>query len=116
MVRHRDVVKAEAGRVYAERSFIGHRLHEAHFAALNAAKVRRDAHGALYEVSPAAINTVNGYCLDAPDSMPQGCMGSPCESPAQMWVKRGVDWEEHQRRERLMQELIDEVLAERAAT
>lgn len=112
-MQHRNVVKAQGRRVYAERSFIGHRLDDAHFSALNAAEVRRAEDGALFEVAPAAINSVNGYCLDAPDSIPQGCMGSPCGSAAQLWVQRGVDWEEHQRKERLIQELIEEVLAGR---
>lgn len=102
---------------YFNRSYCLHRLDQRVFDALNQTPVWRDAQGTLHESGVSAIGFLNGYCLDAIDSIPGGSMrGSKCGS-IQTYVQRddlGSTPESRRRRAEYAKRIIDEVLAQMA--
>ena len=55
---------------------------------------------------------VNGYCLDALDELPAGCMTTFLSTPAQKYVSRGRSIAEAVDREELAKKLIAELQQE----
>jgi hypothetical protein len=90
-------VRAQAERPYANRSYILHHLDKRHFDVLNWA---------------GHVCGLNGYCLDALDESPQGCMVQFVRRPAQGYTVRGKTWDELLRGRALAEKLIDEILSE----
>jgi hypothetical protein len=100
---------------YRNRSYVLHKLDQRVFDALNKTPVWRDADGVLREAGPAAVSFINGYCLDAIDSIPGGSMLGSKSGPIQAYVQRNdLDTSPEYRRHRaeVVKRLIDEILAE----
>jgi hypothetical protein len=86
------------------------------FDALNKTPCIRDADGTLRETGPAAVGFINGYCLDAIDTIPGGSMRGPEAGPIQTYVRRDdLDTSPEQRRlrEQIAKRIIDEILSEK---
>lgn len=96
-MNHRSIVQHESDRVYKQRGWTTRHLDWEHFAELN-----KGAH----------VIELQGYCIDAVDEIPGGCMVQFVRRPAQYHVTRGVSLAEHREREALAQRLVDEILAE----
>lgn len=111
-MNHAAIVQAESERLYANRNYILHKLDDRHFDVLNQTPVKRDENGYLYEVVPAPILALNGYCLDALDESPQGCMADFVNRPAQCYTVRGRTWAEIESGRKHAELLIAEMLAE----
>ena len=115
---HKAIVQAESERIYANRNYILHRLDTRVFNALNQTPVYRDEHGELHEAAPAPILALNGYCLDALDEIPQGCMkgfegkNTGIQYISQGFTVRHMTWAEIQECSRRAKEIIDQILKE----
>jgi len=99
-MNHAAIIAAESERPYQNRAYTLGLIDQRHFDALNP--------GGL-------VLSLNGYCLDALDELPAGCMCQFVRHPAQHYVTRGVSLAEQQDREALAKQLIAEILAEEAA-
>lgn len=111
-MNHTAIIRSESQRQYDRRSFILGKLDDRHFGALNA-----DEH---------ALG-LNGYCLDALDTIPAGGMESDTPNPRnpargrprggrQTHCVRGHTLAELRELEALASRLVAEILAEEAAT
>lgn len=93
--------------IYHHRDYVAHKLSDAAFAVLNKA-------------GWAALSVSVSGCLDAPESIPTGCMRGFSGRDGMRYVTmdtidRGLSQAERERREEISRRLIDEVLAEEAA-
>lgn len=111
-MNHRDIVESQSRRIYDNRNYVLHKLDTATFKALNQTPARRADDGTLYETAPAPVIAINGYCLDALDEIPQGCMVAFAGMAAQGYVVRGKDWADVLRCREISTKLIAESLAE----
>ena len=96
-MNHQAVIQSESERPYGNRQYILGRVDRSTFDALN-----QGGH----------VLALNGYCLDAIDELPAGCMRKCIGRPGQHYVIRGVSLKEQEDREALAQQLIDEILKE----
>lgn len=96
-MNHKAIVQHESERPYTQRTFQCWKLDRYHFDALN---------------TGGTVLDLNGYCLDALDEIPAGCMRPIAWRPAQHYVVRGVSLAEQQALEALADELIAEIIAE----
>lgn len=97
-MNHAAICDAEAQRPYTNRAYVGvYGIDHATFGALN-----QDGH----------VLALAGYCLDALDEVPAGCMCQFANHPAQHYVSRGVSLKEQEARRALAKRLIEEVVAE----
>lgn len=97
VVNHRSVCDHEAGRFYGHRNYVLGCLDQGHFDALNPG---------------GHVLGLNGYCLDAIDPVPAGCMTSCARMPTMYVNDRGVSEVERQERNALAARLIAEILEE----
>lgn len=118
-MNHAAIVEAESTRIYGNRNYVLHLLDDRHFCALNQTPVWRDEHGTLHEKAPAPILALNGYCLDALDESPAGCMQASFpnmkqwrSSGFQVFTVRGCTHQELVDRAELAEQLINEILKE----
>lgn len=96
-MNHTSICDHESMRPYRQRAYQIHKIDMDHFEALN-----KGGH----------VLSLNGYCLDAIDEIPAGCMDQFMNRPAQHHVRRGVSLAEQQEMEAYASKLIAEVLAE----
>lgn len=100
-MNHRAIVAHESARLASHRGYALSELDPRVFAALNP-----DGH----------VLGLNGYCMDAPEYLPTGCMTSCCDMPTMQTIERGTTMAQQRAREALAERLIAEILAEEAAS
>ena len=100
-MNHAAIVQHESQQPYRNRNYVLALLDDRHFDALNT-----DNH----------VSDLNGYCLDALDEIPAGCMRQFVRWPAQGYVTRGVSLAEQQKRDAVAERLIAELMAEESTT
>lgn len=100
-MNHASLIEHQGAQLYRDRAYILSVLDQRHFDAFNPA---------------GQVLGLNGYCLDAPDELPAGCMSDFASIPMQYTVQRGQSLEERQEIEALADRLIAEILAEEAST
>jgi len=93
--------------IYRLRDALAHRLSDAAFSELNKG------------VGSAVSVSVTG-CIDAPDSIPTGCMTGFSGRDGWRYVtmgtiERGISLDEHEARQAIAERLITEILAEEEA-
>lgn len=103
-MNHAAILEREGARLYRLRSYVLADIDDRWFDALN-------------EVDH--VDGLNGYCLDALDYVPCGAMMAgipmkrrPCLPGDQVVMPRGVSAAEYKQQCSLVDELIDEILAE----
>lgn len=96
-MNHASIVAAESERLYSHRNYVLGRLDQRHFDALNPG---------------AHVLGLNGYCLDALDDTPMGCMVGCARYPAQAFTARGLSWADMEQRRALAERLVAEILLE----
>lgn len=96
-MNHAAIVQAESERFYGHRAYVLGRLDQRHFDALNPG---------------GHVLALNGYCLDAIDPVPSGCMTSCARMPTIGTNERGISEAERRERAALADRLIAEILAE----
>lgn len=100
-MNHRSLVERESERQYRLRS--------------NCARQRIDNNWFGLLNPDDYVSGLDGYCLDALDHVPCGGMASLPRGfglPTQVTIPRGLTLSEHQEQLRIVDELIDEILAE----
>jgi hypothetical protein len=96
-MRHAGIMlEHESARPYRNRGYVLTQLDLRHFVALNPGN---------------QVSALNGYCLDALDEIPAGCMTQFVGRPAQHYVCRGISLAEQQERNALAKKLVADVLA-----
>lgn len=95
--RHAAIVQAESERFYDRRRYIMWQLDDRHFEALNPGGLVLD---------------LNGYCLDALEEVPAGCMTSCARMPTMHVNERGVSEAERRKRDEIAKRIVAEILAE----
>lgn len=99
-MNHAGIVQHESERPYVHRAYVGvYGIDHATFEALNPG---------------GHVLALAGYCLDAPDEIPAGCMRQSGRLPAQHYVGRGVSLKEQQALEAIAQRLLEIFAEERA--
>ena len=96
-MNHKAIIQHESGIEYQRRNYVLHLLDDHHFSSLN---------GGGHALG------LNGYCLDAPRSMPAGCTEQGHLHPAMQSVERGVTLAEKKAREREVGRIVSEIIAE----
>ena len=96
-MNHQAIVQSESERSYSNRQYILGCIDQSTFDALNPG---------------GHVLALNGYCLDAIDELPAGCMRKCIGGPGQYYVSRSVSLKEQNDRCTLAKRLIDEILKE----
>ena len=96
-MNHTAIIEHESGLEYRRRSYVLHLLDDLHFSILN--------HG-------DHVLGINGYCLDAPRSIPAGGTEKGFSRPSMQSVERGLTLADKKVREHEAGRIIAEILAE----
>lgn len=96
---HARVVQYESELPYKQRNYVLAKIDDRHFEAL---------------VEGSHDLALNGYCLDALELLPAGCMVQGWRHPRQLCVRRGTVPQELREREAAFAQLIAEIIEDEA--